>query len=173
MAASKCVLSCWCVLSFENTWQNSCSSERESHLLLHTHTHTCTHTPHTHTEWTRHPSPLDSEEYHWCSNNSLSCRRSCVLSSIHTSRRAQCHQYLGHYGRCGLAHCTIMCDGQSVYTGHRGSVNKKRCGHEEQQQEWTDVKLQYLLQLRHSIVTWCVCIHMQHERWAREQWESW
>ena len=42
------------------------------------------------------------------------------------------------------------------------AVNKKRCGHEERQQEWTDVKLQYLLQLRHSIVT-CVCIHMMRD----------
>ena len=29
-------------------------------------------------------------------------------------------------------------------------------------QEWIDVKLQYLLQLRHSIVT-CVCIHMMRD----------
>ena len=42
------------------------------------------------------------------------------------------------------------------------AVNKKRCGHEERRQEWTDVKLQYLLQLRHSIVT-CVCIHMMRD----------
>ena len=41
------------------------------------------------------------------------------------------------------------------------AVNKKRCGHEERQQEWTDVKLQYLLQLRHSIVT---CVHTHDER---------
>ena len=47
------------------------------------------------------------------------------------------------------------------------AVNKKRCGHEEQQQEWTDVKLQYLLQLRHSIVT-CVCIHMMRDEESSE-----
>ena len=58
-----------------------------------------------------------------------------------------------------------MCDGLfRVYTaGHRGcSQQEDRCGHEERQQEWIDVKLQYLLQLRHSIVT-CVCIHMMRD----------
>ena len=47
------------------------------------------------------------------------------------------------------------------------AVNKKRCGHEERQQEWTDVKLQYLLQLRHSIVT-CVCMHMMRDEESSE-----
>ena len=40
------------------------------------------------------------------------------------------------------------------------AVNKR-------QQEWTDVKLQYLLQLRHSIVT-CVCIHMMRDEESSE-----
>ena len=47
------------------------------------------------------------------------------------------------------------------------AVNKKRCGHEERQQEWSDVKLQYLLQLRYSIVT-CVCIHMMRDEESSE-----
>ena len=58
-----------------------------------------------------------------------------------------------------------MCDGLfRVYIQlvTEDAVNKKRCGHEERQQEWTYVKLQYLLQLRHSIVT-CVCIHMMRD----------
>ena len=42
------------------------------------------------------------------------------------------------------------------------AVNKKRRGFEEQQQEWSDVNLQYLLQLRYSIVT-CVCIHKMRD----------
>ena len=40
------------------------------------------------------------------------------------------------------------------------AVNKR-------QQEWTNVKLQYLLQLRHSIVT-CVCIHMMRDEESSE-----
>ena len=44
------------------------------------------------------------------------------------------------------------------------AVNKKRCG---RQQEWSDLKLQYLLQLRHSIVT-CVCIHMMRDEKSSE-----
>ena len=47
------------------------------------------------------------------------------------------------------------------------AVNKKRRGHEERQQEWSDVKLQYLLQLRYSIVT-CVCIHMMRDEESSE-----
>ena len=47
------------------------------------------------------------------------------------------------------------------------AVNKKRRSHEEQQQEWSEVKLQYLLQLRHSIVT-CVCIHMMRDEESSE-----
>ena len=47
------------------------------------------------------------------------------------------------------------------------AVNKKRRGLEEQQQEWSDVKLQYLLQLRHSIVT-CVCIHKMRDKESSE-----
>ena len=47
------------------------------------------------------------------------------------------------------------------------AVNKKRCGHEELQQEWSDVKLQYLLQLRYSIVT-CVCIHKMRDEESSE-----
>ena len=58
---------------------------------------------------------------------------------------------------------------QCCIDSEEDAVNKKRCGHEERQQEWTDVKLQYLLQLRHSIVT---CVHTHDERWG-EQWESW
>ena len=42
------------------------------------------------------------------------------------------------------------------------AVNKKRCGHEEQQQEWTDVKLQYLLQ---AATLHCnMCVHTHDER---------
>ena len=41
------------------------------------------------------------------------------------------------------------------------AVNIKR------QQEWSDVKLQYLLQLRHSIVM-CVCIHMMRDEETSE-----
>ena len=40
------------------------------------------------------------------------------------------------------------------------AVNKR-------QQEWSDVKLQYLLQLRHSIVM-CVCIHMMRDEESSE-----
>ena len=47
------------------------------------------------------------------------------------------------------------------------AVNKKRRGLEERQQEWSDVKLQYLLQLRYSIVT-CVCIHMMRDEESSE-----
>ena len=47
------------------------------------------------------------------------------------------------------------------------AVNKKRRGLEEQQQEWSDVKLQYLLQLRYSIVT-CVCIHKMRDKESSE-----
>ena len=47
------------------------------------------------------------------------------------------------------------------------AVNKKRRGHEERQQEWSDVKLQYLLLLRYSIVT-CVCIHMMRDEESSE-----
>ena len=47
------------------------------------------------------------------------------------------------------------------------AVNKKSRGLEEQQQEWSDVKLQYLLQLRYSIVT-CVCIHMMRDEESSE-----
>ena len=35
------------------------------------------------------------------------------------------------------------------------------------QQEWSDVKLQYLLQLRYSIVM-CVCIHMMRDKESSE-----
>ena len=46
------------------------------------------------------------------------------------------------------------------------AVNKNRCGHEEQQQEWTDVKLQYLLQLQLFTTTLhCnMCVHTHDER---------
>ena len=37
----------------------------------------------------------------------------------------------------------------------------------KRQQEWSDVKLQYLLQLRHSIVM-CVCIHMMRDEESSE-----
>ena len=47
------------------------------------------------------------------------------------------------------------------------AVNKKRRGLEEGHQEWSDVKLQYLLQLRHSIVT-CVCIHKMRDEESSE-----
>ena len=47
------------------------------------------------------------------------------------------------------------------------AVNKKRRVLEERQQEWSDVKLQYLLQLRYSIVT-CVCIHMMRDEESSE-----
>ena len=47
------------------------------------------------------------------------------------------------------------------------AVNKKRCVLEERQQEWSDVKLQYLLQLRYSFVT-CVCIHMMRDEESSE-----
>ena len=47
------------------------------------------------------------------------------------------------------------------------AVNKKSRGLEEQQQEWSDVNLQYLLQLRYSIVT-CVCIHMMRDEESSE-----
>ena len=47
------------------------------------------------------------------------------------------------------------------------AVNKKRRGLEERQQEWSDVMLQYLLQLRYSIVT-CVCIHMMRDEESSE-----
>ena len=47
------------------------------------------------------------------------------------------------------------------------AVNKKRRDLEERQQEWSDVKLQYLLQLRYSIVT-CVCIHMMRDEESNE-----
>ena len=47
------------------------------------------------------------------------------------------------------------------------AVNKKRRGLEDQQQEWSDVKLQYLLQLRYSIVT-CVCIHKMRDEESSE-----
>ena len=40
------------------------------------------------------------------------------------------------------------------------AVNKR-------QQEWSDVKLQYLVQLRHSIVM-CVCIHMMRDEESSE-----
>ena len=49
----------------------------------------------------------------------------------------------------------------------KDAVNRKRRGHEERQQEWSDVKLQYLLQLRYSIVT-CVCIHMMRDEESSE-----
>ena len=57
--------------------------------------------------------------------------------------------------------CVMVCS-ECIQLVTEDAVNKKRCGHEERQQEWTDVKLQYLLQLRHSIVT-CVCIHMMRD----------
>ena len=47
------------------------------------------------------------------------------------------------------------------------AVIKKRRGHEERQQEWSDVKLLYLLQLRYCIVT-CVCIHMMRDEESSE-----
>ena len=49
------------------------------------------------------------------------------------------------------------------------AVNKKGLAHglEEGHQEWSDVKLQYLLQLRHSIVT-CVCIHKMRDEESSE-----
>ena len=47
------------------------------------------------------------------------------------------------------------------------AVNKKRRGLEEGHQKWSDVKLQYLLQLRHSIVT-CVCIHKMRDEESSE-----
>ena len=47
------------------------------------------------------------------------------------------------------------------------AVNKKRRCLEERQHEWSDVKLQYLLQLRYSIVT-CVCIHMIRDEESSE-----
>ena len=47
------------------------------------------------------------------------------------------------------------------------AVNKKRRSYEEQQQEWTEVELLYLLQLRHSIVR-CVCIHMMRDEEGSE-----
>ena len=47
------------------------------------------------------------------------------------------------------------------------AVNKKRRDHEDWKQEWSDVKLQYLLQLRYSIVT-CVCIHMMRDEESSE-----
>ena len=53
--------------------------------------------------------------------------------------------------------CVMVCS-ECIQLVTEDAVNKKRCGHEERQQEWTDVKLQYLLQLRHSIVSGCVCI---------------
>ena len=49
----------------------------------------------------------------------------------------------------------------------KDALNKKRRGLEERQQEWSDVKLQYLLQLRYSIVT-CVCIHMMRDEESSE-----
>ena len=57
--------------------------------------------------------------------------------------------------------CVMVCS-ECIQLVTEDAVNKKRCGHEERQQEWTDVKLQYLLQLRHSIVT-CVCIRMMRD----------
>ena len=57
--------------------------------------------------------------------------------------------------------CVMVCS-ECIQLVTEDAVNKKRCGHEERQQEWIDVKLQYLLQLRHSIVT-CVCIHMMRD----------
>ena len=47
------------------------------------------------------------------------------------------------------------------------AVNKKRRGLEEQHQEWSDLRLQYLLQLRYSIVT-CVCIHKMRDEESSE-----
>ena len=38
---------------------------------------------------------------------------------------------------------------------------------DKRQQEWSDVKLQYLLQLRHSIVM-CVCVHMMRDEESSE-----
>ena len=99
---------------------------------------------------------------------------SCVLTAQyrpgeHTLRGS--HQYLGHYGRCGYSldtvlSCVMVCS-ECIQLVTEDAVNKKRCGHEERQQEWTDVKLQYLLQLRHSIVT-CVCIHMMRDEESSE-----
>ena len=57
--------------------------------------------------------------------------------------------------------CVMVCS-ECIQLVTEDAVNKKRCGHEERQQEWTDVKLQYLLQLRHSIVA-SVCIHMMRD----------
>ena len=47
------------------------------------------------------------------------------------------------------------------------AVNKKRRGNEERQQEWSDVKLWYLLLVRYSIVM-CVCIHMLRDEESSE-----
>ena len=47
------------------------------------------------------------------------------------------------------------------------AVYKKGRSLDERQQEWSDVKLQYLLQLRYSIVT-CVCIHMMRDEESSE-----
>ena len=54
--------------------------------------------------------------------------------------------------------CVMVCS-ECIQLVTEDAVNKKRCGHEERQQEWIDVKLQYLLQLRHSHCNMCVYTH--------------
>ena len=45
--------------------------------------------------------------------------------------------------------CVMVCS-ECIQLVTEDAVNKKRCGsHEERQQEWTDVKLQYLLYSYH------------------------
>ena len=63
--------------------------------------------------------------------------------------------------------CTVMVCSECIQLVTEDAVNKKRRGLEERQQEWSDVKLQYLLQLRYSIVT-CVCIYMMRDEESSE-----
>ena len=65
-----------------------------------------------------------------------------------------------------LFYTTVMVCLECIQLVTEDAVNKKRCGH-KQRQEWSDVKLQYLLQLRHSIVT-CLCIHMIRDEESSE-----
>ena len=60
-----------------------------------------------------------------------------------------------------------MVSSECIQLVTKDALNKKRRGLEERQQEWSDVKLQYLLQLRYSIVT-CVCIHMMRDEESSE-----
>ena len=56
--------------------------------------------------------------------------------------------------------CTVMVCSECIQLVTEDAVNKR-------QQEWSDLKIKYLLQLRHSIVM-CVCIHMMRDEESSE-----